>query len=194
MIQRILLHHIVETREERAFTEDMVPMLFIIEEATALMRGKSSQQLDLFAEVQVKCRKYGIGMGLIFQDIMRLDTTLLTQLGWMITMGMPADSSRNFLFKNVPSDLNVYNDFIKYADVGYGIGYQKNIANYSPLPVVVNHYEEKVKMYLENNFDLSKENIKNLIRTKLSEHNVPDSVIKELFKPIEKKKEDEKSE
>ena len=145
LIQRILLAHIVMTRENRTFHVDITPCLFIIEEATALMGGKEAKQLDLFAKMQVRARKFGVGIGLVLQDINRLDPSLLTQLGWMIALGLPVNSMRSILFKNVPAELGSFDDYLKYADIGMAIGFQQLIGNNLPLPIKIKHYEKMVK-------------------------------------------------
>jgi DNA helicase HerA-like ATPase len=147
-LQRVLLTHTVKRREDAGYDENIIPCLFVIEEATALMRGQGSQQLDLFAEVQVRARKFGVGIGLVLQDIKTLDPSLLTQLGWMIAMGLPVNSMRSLLFSNVPADLGPFDDYIKHADIGHGVGFQKLIGKNSPLPVEIYHFERKVKEFL----------------------------------------------
>lgn len=150
LIQRILLNYLVNERERRGFYPNITPCLFIIEEATALLSGKSSAQIELFNQTQVRARKFGIGIGLVLQDINKLDPTLLTQLGWMIAMGLPVNSMRQILFRNVPSDLGPFDDFVKYADVGIAVGFQKLLGRNLPLPMKVNHFEEEVKKTLWN--------------------------------------------
>jgi hypothetical protein len=191
LVQRILLNHIVELRELRGFDPDIRPCLFIIEEATALMSGKESKQLELFHKVQVRARKYGIGIGLVLQDINRLDPGLLTQLGWMIAMGLPVDSMRQLLFRSVPADMGPYDDFLKRADVGIAVGFQKLIGKNLPLPVQINHYEEMVRKDLwdeqlwgdETGFDQeSQDNFKG----KAKELGIPQDVINLILKWDEK--------
>ena len=189
LIQRILLNHIVKKREEQGFNPKIRPCLFIIEEATALMRGKESKQLQLFNEVQVKARKFGIGIGLILQDIQNLDPTLLTQLGWLIAMGLPVNGMRQLLFRNVPADLGPYDDFVKRADIGIAVGFQKLIGKNLPLPIKIDHYEKAVKEKLQNDenwegvgFD---EDMQNDFKTISSEIGIPEDVINELIKKEE---------
>ncbi len=148
LIQRICLNDVVSKRERRGFNKDIVPCLFIIEEATALLRGKENKQFQLFAEIQVKARKFGIGIGLILQDIKSLDTSLLTQLGWMIAMGLPVDSMRSLLFNTVPADLGPFDKLIKRADVGLGVGFQRILGKNLPIPLQVYHYEHEVASLL----------------------------------------------
>ena len=187
LIQRILLDYIVNERERRGFYPSITPCLFIIEEATALLSGKASAQIDLFNKVQVRARKFGIGIGLVLQDIIRLDPTLLTQLGWMVAMGLPVNSMRQILFRNVPSDLGPYDDFVKYADVGIAVGFQKLVGRNLPLPMKVNHFEAEVKKMLwdeeiwgePGGFDEDAQN--EFIRT-ANLLNIPDDVIEEILK------------
>jgi len=185
LVQRIILNHIVETREQLGFNPNITPCLFIIEEATALIRGKASLQIELFLQMQVRARKFGVGMGLVLQDINKLDPSLLTQLGWMIALGLPVDSMRSVLFKNVPAELGSYDDYVKYADVGMAVGFQMLLGSNLPLPIKVRHYEKVVKDLLwseeiwgEDGFDL---NSQNHFREVAQSLDVPDEVIDEIL-------------
>ncbi len=187
LIQRILLNYLVNERERRGFEPNITPCLFIIEEATALLSGKASAQIELFNQIQVRARKFGIGIGLVLQNIIRLDPTLLTQLGWMIAMGLPVNSMRQILFRNVPSDLGPYDDFVKYADVGIAVGFQKLVGRNLPLPMKVNHFEVEVKKMLwdeeiwggPGGFD---EDVQEEFRRIANLLNVPDDAIDEILK------------
>lgn len=186
LIQRILLAHIVNTRENRGFHPNIVPCLFIIEEATALIRGKEAKQIDLFSKMQVRARKFGVGIGLVLQDIQRLEPSLLTQLGWMVALGLPVNSMRNILFKNVPAELGSFDDYIKYADKGMAIGFQQLIGNNLPLPIKINHYEKMVKNTLwerdswgEDGFDSRSQE---LFREAALSLEIPEEVITEILR------------
>jgi len=187
LIQRVLLNYIINERERRGFDANITPTLFIIEEATALLGGQGSAQIGLFIRTQVRARKFGLGIGLVLQDIMKLDSTLLTQLGWMMAMGLPVNSMRNILFRNVPSDLGPYDDYVKYADVGIAVGFQKLVGRNLPLPMKVKHFEAEVRKLLHNenawggdggfNQDI-KDSFRNIARTL----NIPDNAINEILK------------
>nr|MDO8112509.1 hypothetical protein [Candidatus Sigynarchaeota archaeon] len=144
LVQRIALHYLVDERQKVGYNPDIRPCLFIIEEATAQLRGQSWKQIELFTKVQVKARKFGVGIGLVLQDVNNIDSSLLTQLGWMVTLGLPVDSMRSLLFKNVPANLGPFDNFIKYSDVGVAVAFQDKIGRNLPLPVRINYYEGQV--------------------------------------------------
>ncbi len=186
LIQRILLNYIVTERERRGFDANITPTLFVIEEATALISGQGSAQIGLFTRTQVRARKFGLGIGLVLQDIIKLDPTLLTQLGWMVAMGLPVNSMRSTLFRNVPSELGPYDDFVKYADVGIAVGFQKLLGRNLPLPMKVYHFEGEVKSLLHNKdvwgaggFD---QTAKAGFRTAAEALNIPDDAINEILR------------
>ncbi|MHA1149203.1 MAG: hypothetical protein ACTSR8_13270 [Promethearchaeota archaeon] len=187
LIQRVLLNYIVNERERRGFDANITPTLFIIEEATALLGGQGATQIGLFSRTQVRARKFGLGIGLVLQDIIKLDPTLLTQLGWMMAMGLPVNSMRNILFRNVPSDLGPYDDYVKYADVGIAVGFQKLIGRNLPLPMKVNHFEAEIRKLLHNEdawggageFD---QTVKDQFRTIARTLNIPDNAIDEILR------------
>ncbi len=185
LIQRILLNHIVDTREQRGFDPHITPCLYIIEEATALLRGKEASQIELFLQMQVRARKFGIGIGLVLQDIKKIDPSLLTQLGWMIALGLPVDSMRSVLFNNVPAELGSYNDYVKYADVGMAVSFQMLLGSNLPLPIKIRHYEKSVKDLLwdeeymgEGGFDIDTQNHFREIALTLG---IPEEVINEIL-------------
>ena len=192
LIQRVLLNYIVTERERRGFDPNITPTLFIIEEATALLGNQGSAQISLFNKIQVRARKLGLGIGLVLQDIIKLDPTLLTQLGWMMAMGLPVNSMRSILFRNVPSDLGPYDDYVKYADVGIAVGFQKLVGRNVPLPMKVNHFEAEVRKLLQNEevwggpgeFD---QNTKDRFTEIARSLNIPDNAITEILKPEENK-------
>ena len=186
LIQRILLNHLVTKREKDGYNPRMRTILFIIEEATALMRGKESKQLQLFNEVQVRARKFGIGIGLVLQDINSLDPSLLTQLGWMIAMGLPVNVMRNKLFGNVPADLGPYDDFVKYADIGVAVGFQKLLGKNLPLPVKVNHYEASIVKLIDNLDNLDANTIE-ILSDELKKKAIRSDVIVNLIKRLKEK-------
>jgi DNA helicase HerA-like ATPase len=187
LIQRVLLNYIVSERERRGFDANITPTLFIIEEATALLGGQGSTQISLFSRIQVRARKFGLGIGLVLQDIIKLDPTLLTQLGWMMAMGLPVNSMRNVLFRNVPSDLGPYDDYVKYADVGIAVGFQKLVGRNIPLPMKVKHFEAEIKKLLQNEdawggsggFD---QDVKDRFSVIARTLNIPDNAINEILK------------
>ncbi len=187
LIQRVLLNYIVSERERRGFDANITPTLFIIEEATALLGGQGSTQISLFSRIQVRARKFGLGIGLVLQDIIKLDPTLLTQLGWMMAMGLPVNSMRNVLFRNVPSDLGPYDDYVKYADVGIAVGFQKLVGRNIPLPMKVNHFEAEIKKLLQSEdvwggpggFD---QDVKDRFSVIARTLNIPDNAINEILK------------
>jgi len=143
-VQRVILDHVLSLRETCGPDDKLNPCLFIIEEATALMRESGSGQLDLYAEVAVKARKYSIGIGLIFQNVDRIDPILLQQLGWTVILGLPVDEMRAHLARNVPSDMKPYDTYVKRADIGLAIGIQQKLGASVTLPFKVNHYERDV--------------------------------------------------
>ena len=187
LIQRVLLSYIINERERRGFDANITPALFIIEEATALLGGQGTAQIGLFSRTQVRARKFGLGIGLVLQDIMKLDPTLLSQLGWMVAMGLPVNSMRNILFRNVPSDLGPYDDYVKYADVGIAVGFQKLVGRNLPLPMKVKHFEAELKKLLQNEevwdgpggFD---QNLKDIFTNIARTLNIPDNAINEIIK------------
>lgn len=180
LVQRIALHYLVDERQKVGFISNIRPCLFIIEEATAQLRGQSWKQIELFTKVQVKARKFGIGIGLVLQDVNNIDSSLLTQLGWMVTLGLPVDSMRSLLFKNVPANLGPFNDFIKYADVGVAVAFQDKIGRNLPLPVHINHYERRVHEMLHDNVSASELKI---AKEEMELLKVPEEVQERLLNP-----------
>ncbi|HME50686.1 MAG TPA: hypothetical protein VKM55_00580 [Candidatus Lokiarchaeia archaeon] len=193
LVQRIALHYLVDERQKVGFIPNIRPCLFIIEEATAQLRGQSWKQIELFTKVQVKARKFGIGIGLVLQDVNNIDSSLLTQLGWMVTLGLPVDSMRTLLFKNVPANLGPFDDFIKYSDVGVAVAFQDKIGRNLPLPVNINHYERRVHEVLHDNVSASEIKIAEDMMKLLK---VPEEVQERLLDPhyLEKPKEEKTDE
>jgi len=105
-------------------------------------------------------------------------------------MGLPVNSMRKVLFRNVPSDLGPYDDYVKYADVGIAVGFQKLVGRNVPLPMKANHFEAEVRKLLQNEevwggpsgFD---QNTKDRFTEIASSLNIPDNAITEILKPME---------
>ncbi len=185
LVQRVILDHILSQREGRGADQHLNPCLFIVEEATALMRDSGSGQLDLYAEVAVKARKYCIGIGLVFQNVDKVDPILLQQLGWTVIMGLPVDAMRANLAKNVPSDMAPYDTYIKRADTGVAIGIQQKVGSGVTLPFKINYYEQDVtKIFASLDKDLFE-----LAIDRMKACGVEPNVIKQIEKMVKKEKE-----
>ena len=109
----------------------------------------------------------------------------------MIALGLPVNSMRNILFKNVPAELGSFDDYLKYADIGMAIGFQQLIGNNLPLPIKINHYEKMVKdtlwskdYWADDEFD---EKTQGSFREIARTLEVPEEVLDELLREEEVK-------
>ncbi|MFX1294267.1 MAG: hypothetical protein ACFFD2_05340 [Promethearchaeota archaeon] len=181
-LQRSVIYNILDYRETYSSkNETQIPCQIIIEEATSLMEEQASDQLKIFRKVQVKARKYGIGLTLVLQHSDGLDQRLISQLGWMVALPIPSDGIRNKLIKNAAGDFGPFDLNIKKAATGQGVFCQNQRLAYLPVPVQIWHYEEQVELLFRQKVAKSKNLVKESIANFLKEHDIPQESIDRIM-------------
>ena len=126
--QRSLVRALLERLEHRALpyvidgrvrAPDELPIVHIlVEEAPSVLNPARMKFGSIFREISRQGRKFGIGIGVVSQQVSEIDTGVLTQINTQLTLALGNADERREAIKAASSDISGFSQELQVLDRG----------------------------------------------------------------------------
>ncbi|MBZ5720727.1 MAG: ATP-binding protein [Acidobacteriia bacterium] len=104
---------------ERVRTPDELPLVHIlVEEAPSVLNPARMRFGSIFRDISRQGRKFGIGLGIVSQQVSEIDPGVLTQLNTQITMALGNADERREAVRTASSDIGGFAQELQVLDKG----------------------------------------------------------------------------
>ncbi len=105
--------------EGRVRTPDELPLVHIlVEEAPSVLNPARMKFGSVFRDVSRQGRKFGIGLGVVSQQVSEIDSGILTQLNTQLTMALGNADERREAVRTASSDIGGFTRELQVLDKG----------------------------------------------------------------------------
>jgi uncharacterized protein len=132
--------------DRRVRTPDQLPLVHIlVEEAPSVLNPSRMKFGSVFRDISRQGRKFGIGLGVVSQQVSEIDAGVLTQLNTQLTMALSNADERREAVRVASSDIGGFAQELQVLDRGQLLlsSSLRDIA----LPVQVPNYDDISGMY-----------------------------------------------
>ena len=103
----------------RVRTPDELPLVHIlVEEAPSILNPARMKFGSVFRDISRQGRKFGIGLGVVSQQVSEIDAGILTQLNSQLTMALGNADERREAVRTASSDISGFSQELQVLDRG----------------------------------------------------------------------------
>lgn len=144
LLERLIDGRLPYLEEDRVRTPDELPLVHIlVEEAPSVLNPARMKFGSVFRDISRQGRKFGIGLGIVSQQVSEIDQGVLTQLNTQLTLALGNADERREAIRAAASDLSEFGKELQVLEKGQLIltTSLRDIA----LPIQVPHFDNLVR-------------------------------------------------